>query len=114
MGGYYRGVSDLSVFMRGIAEGLVFGNRTVEALEYMLGSPIPTGIGGVSYGMGVHIIDASDDGLGRIWGHDGWCYSFMYYCDELKVAVVGTLNQLNNDWWPAVRKSLLLVRDNVR
>ena len=110
-GGLISSVTDLSNFIRGVAEGLVFGNDTSEALRMMLDSPVPTGDSGVSYGLGMFIIDASDAGLGRIWGHDGWCNSFMYYCDDLEVAAVGTLNQLNNDFYPPTRKAIALAHN---
>ncbi len=33
---------------------------------------VPTTDKGVKYGLGVFILDYSDEGLGTIWGHEGW------------------------------------------
>jgi D-alanyl-D-alanine carboxypeptidase len=95
-GGLISTSHDLSLFVRALGPGRVFRHRAT--LDEML-QLVPTGEADVSYGLGVFHLQL-DDGLGELWGHDGYGNAFMYYWPQRDLAIVGTLNQRDNDWWP--------------
>jgi CubicO group peptidase (beta-lactamase class C family) len=102
-GGLVSSTRDLSRFIRALAEGKLF--KSPDTLKAMT-AWTPTGEKDVEYGLGLFRI-ALDGGRGQLWGHDGHGNAFMYYWPEQGMALVGTLNQTENDWWdfasPAVR-----------
>jgi CubicO group peptidase (beta-lactamase class C family) len=81
-----------------LAAGQLFADP--QTLQRMLDCS-PTDAPGVGYGLGVYCIDLPEP-LGTLYGHDGHGNSFAYFWPERQVTFVGSLNQLNNDWWPLV------------
>jgi D-alanyl-D-alanine carboxypeptidase len=106
-GGLVSTAGDLARFILGLVRGELFGKETNDILDMML-QAVPTEVEGVGYGLGVFVIDAAEEGLGRVWGHDGWCNSFMFFSEGLGLAATGTLNQLDNDWYEHVSQAALL------
>ncbi len=101
-GGLVSSTRDLSRFILSLAEGRLFNKAaTLSAMTTWK----PTGTRGVAYGLGLFRITL-DDGRGQLWGHDGHGNAFMYYWPEQRIAVVGTLNQTENDWWEFVSPAL--------
>lgn len=76
----------------------------------MLGHPVPTGDEGVSYGTGLYVMDLGE-AQGRVWGHDGWTNSYMFYAERAKVAMTGTLNQkfYDADWYEPTETAMTLL-----
>ncbi|MBN8709557.1 MAG: beta-lactamase family protein [Verrucomicrobia bacterium] len=97
-GGLVSTARDLERFLRGLADGKLF--RNPETLQAML-TFVPTGEQDISYGLGLYRVKL-DGGLGEVWGHDGHGNSFAYYWPQRGVTFTGTLNQVDNDWWPLV------------
>ncbi len=97
-GGLVSTARDLERFLRGLADGKLFHNP--QTLQAML-TFVPTGEQDISYGLGLYRVKL-DGGLGEVWGHDGHGNSFAYYWPQRGVTFTGTLNQVNNDWWPLV------------
>lgn len=95
-GGLVSTTRDLEKFLRGLASGRLFKNKST--LELMRKS-VPTGEADITYGLGIYRVSL-DNGHGEIWGHDGHGNSFAYYWPERGIFVTGTLNQTENDWWP--------------
>lgn len=92
-GGLVTTSGDLNRFIRAFAENGVFakpGTRR-EMLSWM-----PTGEGGVYYGLGVRrfmLDELGMRGYGEVWGHSGSSKSFMFYWPEKDTTLCGTLNQ---------------------
>lgn len=102
-GGLVSSNRDLVRFLKALSGGEVFSNP--ETLAEMQGW-IPTGEIDVSYGLGVVHLQLDGD-LGELWGHDGYGNAFMYYWPQRQIAIVGTLNQSENDWWPLVEEVIV-------
>jgi D-alanyl-D-alanine carboxypeptidase len=103
-GGLVSSTRDLSRFILALAQGKLFKHpETLSAMTTWR----PTGKRDVAYGLGLFRITL-DDGRGQLWGHDGHGNAFMFYWPEQGIAVVGTLNQTENDWWdfasPALKR----------
>ena len=105
-GGLVSSVQDLEIFLHALAVGDLLDQRT--SLNTMQ-QWIPTGMTDVEYGLGLFRIDL--DGLGELWGHDGYGNSWMYYWPQQQVTFIGTLNQSENDWWPLVETAILEIDD---
>lgn len=101
-GGLISTASDLERFLRGLASGKLFKNPKTPDL--MLDT-VRTGDADVSYGLGLYVIQL-DKNLGKLWGHDGNGNSFAYFWPEKGITFTGTLNQVDNDWWPLVANFL--------
>lgn len=92
---------DLNRFLvGGLIEGRLLGAGGGDLLRQMQSEPVPTGMEGVEYGLGLFLIDAEDElGEGaRVWGHEGWGHSFSWCAEGVKGAattlvVSGTVNQ---------------------
>lgn len=97
-GGLVSTTRDLERFLRGLAQGKIF--RHPETLKQMLDT-VPTGDADVYYGLGLYLVRL-DKNQGVVWGHDGHGNSFAYYWPEKDITFTGTLNQVENDWWPLV------------
>lgn len=95
-GGLVSDSSDLLQFLRGLARGTLF--HKAETLPWMLAFQ-PTEEEGVGYGLGLYRV-ALPKGAGHVWGHDGHGNAFAFYWPDKELLVSGTLNQLENDWWP--------------
>lgn len=101
-GGLVSNVEDLQKFMRALFQGRLFVDAsTLDAMKRWQN----TGIPGVTYGFGLFRIDLGP-ALGELWGHDGWGNSFMYYWPQRDIGFTGTLNQVDNDWWPMVEDAI--------
>jgi D-alanyl-D-alanine carboxypeptidase len=104
-GGLVSSTRDLSRFVLALARGKLFKHpETLSAMTTWR----PTGKRDVAYGLGLFQITL-DDGRGQLWGHDGHGNAFMFYWPEQGIAVVGTLNQTENDWWDFASPALKLV-----
>lgn len=95
-GGLVSTAADLSALMAALAEDRLFAARSTG--EAMLQSTQTDWGADVTYGLGV-IQVTLDDGLGTLWGHEGYGSSFMYVWPEQRLIFVGTLNQTSNDPW---------------
>ena len=102
-GGLVSSAKDLARFLFALAQGKLFKSQ---ATWNEMTTWRPTGTADVDYGLGLFHVRLDDD-EGQLWGHDGHGNAFMYYWPEKQIALVGTLNQTENDWWdlaaPAVR-----------
>ena len=97
-GGLVSTAADLAVFIHALAhDGRLLPPPAVAAMRLWQ----PTDRPGLDYGLGLFRLDLPDD-LGELWGHDGHGNSFMYYWPAGDLAIVGSLNQLDNDWLPLV------------
>ena len=97
-GGLVTSTRDLGRFVLALARGQVFRS---EATLHIMQDWVFTGKQDVKYGLGLFQLTL-DDGLGQLWGHDGHGNAFMFYWPEQRIALVGTLNQTENDWWDLV------------
>jgi D-alanyl-D-alanine carboxypeptidase len=93
-GGLVSTTTDLNRFLlHGLVDGRLGGP---ELLRQMQAEAVPTDIEGIVYGFGMFVIDAEDD-LGavgaRVWGHEGWGHSFVWYDEQAETVVSGTANQ---------------------
>ncbi len=102
-GGLISSSRDLALFIRGLMRGDLF--RDPASLDAMRITH-PTGAVDVSYGLGLYRLQL-DDGLGALFGHDGYGTAFMYYWPERDITFTGTLNQAENDWWPLVEAAII-------
>ncbi len=95
-GGLVSTTRDMHLFIRSIATGDLFTNSDSRAqmLEW-----VDTGSGGIEYGLGLFRVPMGS-GMGRVWGHDGYGNSFMYYWPRHDMTFTGGLNQTEADWWP--------------
>ncbi len=98
-GGLVSSTRDMEAFLRALADDAFFTDPQTSA-EMM--NWIDTGTPGISYGLGLFRV-ALGHGQGRIWGHDGYGNSWMYYWPDYDVTFTGGLNQTENDWWPLVK-----------
>lgn len=110
-GGLVSNTKDLNRFL---LQGLVGGRLGPALLRQMLGEPVPTDIEGVAYGLGLFVVDAEDElGNGaRIWGHEGWGNSFLWYDEQAGIVVSGTVNQQDEraDPYDAVVADMVVAR----
>lgn len=93
-GGLVSTTADLHRFLlEGLVEGRLGGGPHI--LDQMKSQPVPTDIEDVEYGLGLFLVDAEDElGQGsRVWGHEGWGHSFLWYDEQAQVAAAGTVNQ---------------------
>lgn len=97
-GGVVSIVEDLSRFLRALSAGRLFRNHATR--DRML-TWRPTGAAGTDYGLGLFRLALGELG-GHAWGHDGHGNAFAYILPEHDLLVVGTLDQLKNDWLPLV------------
>lgn len=92
-GGLVSTAKDLNRFL---LQGLVGGSLGgPDLLRQMLAGPVPTDVEGVTYGLGVFLIDAEEE-LGKgaqVWGHEGWGHSFLWYDEQAGIVMSGTVNQ---------------------
>jgi len=92
-GGLVSTTKDLNRFLlQGLVNGRLGGPSI---LREMLPDSVPTDTDGVEYGLGLFLIDAEEElGQGaRVWGHEGWAHSFVYYDEQAGIVVSGTVNQ---------------------
>jgi D-alanyl-D-alanine carboxypeptidase len=92
-GGLVSTTEDLSRFLRAFADDEIFSDPRSRTEMLSWG---PTGVTGVSYGLGVARLDLAAAGLlgaGYIHGHEGFPQSFLFYWPEQEVTIAGTLNQ---------------------
>jgi hypothetical protein len=88
--------------MRGLFQGRLFKrSQTVDLMK----TSTDTGAAGVAYALGLFRVNLGA-GEGHLWGHDGWGNSFMYYWPEQDIGYTGTLNQVDNDWYPLVETAI--------
>lgn len=111
-GGLVSSARDLNRFL---LQGLVGGRLGGPGLlRQMLAEPVPTDIEGVTYGLGVLLIDAEEElGKGaRVWGHEGWGHSFLWYDEQAGIVVSGTVNQQDEraDPYDAVMADMAMAR----
>jgi D-alanyl-D-alanine carboxypeptidase len=104
-GGLVSSTRDLSRFALALARGELF--RSPATLEQMR-TWAPIGKRDLSYGLGLFRIRL-DAPAGHLEGHDGHGNAFMYVLPERGLAIVGTLDQTENDWWPLVEHALKTV-----
>ncbi|KAA3606669.1 MAG: class A beta-lactamase-related serine hydrolase [Planctomycetota bacterium] len=97
-GGLVSSTRDLEAFIRALADETLF---TQPSTSGQMQAWVPTGMGQIEYGLGLFQVPLGF-GLGKIWGHDGYGNSWMYFWPDQDVSFVGTLNQASNDWWPLV------------
>jgi D-alanyl-D-alanine carboxypeptidase len=101
-GGLVSTVADLGRFVAALEQGRLFRHpETLREMEAWVDTEKPS----IAYGLGLFRIDLRA-GRGQLIGHDGHGNAFMYYWPERQVALLGTLNQTGNDWWPMVVKVL--------
>jgi D-alanyl-D-alanine carboxypeptidase len=100
-GGLVSSARDLHRFTKALAAGRLFKARaTLDAMKAWA----PTGEKDVDYGLGLFRLRL--DGGGEVWGHDGHGNAFAFEWPERGLSFVGTLNQLDNDWWPLVQAAM--------
>lgn len=104
-GGLVSSTRDLERFVAGLFEGALFSNPAT--LDEMRGW-IPTGVPDVWYGLGLFRVKV--DGMGEVWGHDGYGNAWMYWWPQEKLAFTGTLNQALNDWTRMIYRQMSAVR----
>ncbi len=94
-GGLISTAGDLEMFLRGLFSGaLVSPASLAEMCRW-----VPVGEDGISYGLGLYRVEL-DEGQGELIGHDGHGNAFAYFWPQRGIALTGTLNQYDNDWWP--------------
>ena len=101
-GGLVSTTQDLTRFVVGLWSGTLF--QQAETLAQMQNFR-PTTSPDVAYGLGLFQINIGGQ-RGRLWGHDGHGNAFMYIWPEGNIAFVGTLNQVDNDWWPLISETI--------
>lgn len=81
--------------------------------QMMLSQAVPTGDpeDAIHYGAGLFVMDLSDEGMGRVWGHDGWGNAYMFYMERDRIAMTGSMNQqeMGADWYEPTEKALRLL-----
>jgi CubicO group peptidase (beta-lactamase class C family) len=109
-GGLVSCSRDLAAFLFALADGRLISAESLSRMQQWRFTGVPD----IYYGLGL-IRLVLDDGWGELWGHDGYGNSFMYYWPEQDIAVIGTLNQTENDWWLLVEEILVMViQDNCK
>jgi len=101
-GGLASSAADLARFIDALDGELLDGERMQQWVS--------TGTPGVDYGLGLFRVDLPD-GLGEVWGHDGYGNSWMYRWPERQITFTGTLNQTDNDWWPMVVEAAQTIKE---
>eukprot|EP00745_Piridium_sociabile_P026015 TRINITY_DN41225_c0_g1_i2.p1 TRINITY_DN41225_c0_g1~~TRINITY_DN41225_c0_g1_i2.p1 ORF type:complete len:467 (+),score=23.22 TRINITY_DN41225_c0_g1_i2:58-1458(+) len=98
-GGLISDTTDLSRLIRGVFEDESFLDSAYLRAIINMGSTHDyfTSTFATDYSLGFMRIQMPNQ-LGGIWGHEGHCSSFAFYWPETKLTIVGSLNQLNNDW----------------
>jgi D-alanyl-D-alanine carboxypeptidase len=97
-GGLVSSARDLEKFLTGLFyDGVLLSPAMLETMRQW----IPTDEPDVEYGLGLFRV-VYGNGIGELWGHDGYGNSWMYYWPEQQVAFTGTLNQALNDLWSLV------------
>jgi CubicO group peptidase (beta-lactamase class C family) len=97
-GGLVSSLDDLARFMRALARGELLEKPSTR--EEMM-SFAPTETPGVDYGLGLFRVEL-DDPRQQLFGHDGHGNVFAWMLPDRELIIVGTLDQLQNDWWPLV------------
>ncbi len=106
-GGLVSSTGDLARFVVALWQGSLFKHADTAA---RMQAVLPTGGTDVDYGLGLFRI-AIGGQRGALWGHDGHGNAFMYIWPAGGVAFVGTLNQVDNDWWPLIREAIQVVSE---
>ncbi len=101
-GGLVSSNADLQKFLRGLFQGRLFERSKTLGL---MKTWTDTGAPGVTYGLGLFRVNLGAD-RGQLWGHDGWGNAFMYFWPEQDIGFTGTLNQVDNDWYPLVEEAI--------
>ncbi len=94
-GGLISTAEDLERFLRALFSGELISRKSLAEMCQW----VPTGEEGIFYGLGLYRV-VLDGGRGEWIGHDGHGNAFAYYWPQRGVTVTGTLNQVENDWWP--------------
>ena len=104
-GGLVSSTRDLGHFIVSLWQGTLFARADTLAHMQVFR---PTGGPEVEYGLGLFRVTIGAQ-QGTLWGHDGHGNAFMYVWPERGVAFVGTLNQVDNDWWPLIWEAIQVV-----
>jgi len=112
-GGTVSSAHELTKFLKGLTSGNLITQHSLNLMKNWTAGEDEDEY----YGLGLMMIDMHEKG--QLWGHDGWCNSFMLVWEQTnansapvtKALFTGTFNQLSSksSWFPVIKKAVAFV-----